>query len=24
MGCTFTGVDGPRLRIAWDGGSAEV
>jgi len=24
LGCTFTTVDGPRLRIAWDGGSAEV
>jgi len=24
LGCSFTAVDGPRLRITWDGGSAEV
>jgi len=24
LGCTFTCVDGPRLRISWDGGTAEL
>ncbi len=24
LGCTFTRIDGPRLRVAWSGGTAEV
>lgn len=24
LGCTFAVVDGPRLRVTWDGGAAEV